>query len=109
MRQLCGNLNPVVAERRQRPLPLQRLRPLLQDEWYKSSSGQTKTQNGESITIQLEQYANGQAAKSKQWKNSRGFLCWLGWGVCFCRFRDDVTFEKTFYRIEENLEISSIR
>ena len=46
--QLRRDLNSSLAEGWQRPLPLQRLRPLLQNEWYKSAPGQTKTQNGKS-------------------------------------------------------------
>ena len=48
MCQLRRDFNSSMAEGWQRPLPLQRLRPLLQNEWYKSAPGQTKTQNGKS-------------------------------------------------------------
>ena len=47
MRQLRGNLNPAVAERRQRPLPLQRLRPLLQDERPEQAPRQAQAAIGE--------------------------------------------------------------
>ena len=50
--QLRRDLNSSLAEGWQRPLPLQRLRPLLQNEWYKSAPGQTKTQNGKSQFIE---------------------------------------------------------
>ena len=53
MCQLRRDLNPSMAEGWQRPLPMQRLRPLLQNEWYKSAPGQTKTQNGKSNYKQI--------------------------------------------------------
>ena len=47
MCQLCRNLHPTVAPRWQRPLPLQRLWALLQDERNQQATRQTKEENGE--------------------------------------------------------------
>ena len=48
MRQLRSDLDSAVATRRQWTLPLQRLRPLLQDERHQQTSGQTQElQSGE--------------------------------------------------------------
>ena len=46
VRQLRRDIDAFVAERRQRPLPLQRLRSLLQDERPKPSADQTETETG---------------------------------------------------------------
>ena len=47
MRQLRGDLDSPVAAGRQRTLPLQRLRPLLQDERDQPAARQTKAKDGE--------------------------------------------------------------
>ena len=46
VRQLRRDIDALMASRRQRPLPLQRLRPLLQDERPKPSADQTETETG---------------------------------------------------------------
>ena len=46
MRQLRGDLDTAVAARRQRALPLQRLRTLLQDERDQQAARQTKAKDG---------------------------------------------------------------
>lgn len=47
MRQLWRNVDASVAARRHRPLPLQRVRPLLQNERTKSTAYQAQTTFGE--------------------------------------------------------------
>ena len=49
MRQLRSNIDSSVATRRQRPLLVQRVWPLLQDERTKSASHQTKEKTGRNI------------------------------------------------------------
>ena len=46
MCQLWGDFHPLMAKRRNRPLSLQRMRPLSQDEWNESAIGQTNTAPG---------------------------------------------------------------
>ena len=46
MRELRSNFNPVVAPRRERPLLVQRLRALLQDERHQSTSRQAQEAPG---------------------------------------------------------------
>ena len=47
MRQLRSNVNAALASWRQRPLLVQRVRPLLQDERHQPASSETKKKNGE--------------------------------------------------------------
>ena len=53
MRELWRYLNPAVAQGRQRPLPLQRLRSLLQNEWNQQATYQAKEKNGKKHTRPL--------------------------------------------------------
>ena len=47
MRELWCYLNSAVAQRRQRPLSLQRVRTLLQNEWTEQTSHQAQEKTGE--------------------------------------------------------------
>ena len=47
VRELRGNVDPSVAPRRQRTLPLQRVRALLQDERHQQAARETKAKDGE--------------------------------------------------------------
>ena len=49
MRQLRGDIDAVVAQGRQRTLPVQRMRPLLQNERPKQTLDQTQATNGKTI------------------------------------------------------------
>ena len=49
MRQLRSYLDPALATGPQRPLLVQRLRPLLQDERHQQTSRQTKKKNGKPV------------------------------------------------------------
>jgi hypothetical protein len=44
--ELWGYLHPSLEAGRERPLPLQRLRPLLQDEWHQSAARQAQKKTG---------------------------------------------------------------
>ena len=56
MRQLRSDVDAAVAEGRNRPLPLQRLRPLLQDERPEPTSHQTQTTTRKSNLINLKKF-----------------------------------------------------
>ena len=53
MRQLRGDVNAALAEGRDGPLPVQRLRPLLQDERPEPAADQTQTATRKSNFTQL--------------------------------------------------------
>lgn len=49
MRQLRSHVHPVVEARWQRPLPVQRLWPLLQNEWSEQAADQAQEEAGECL------------------------------------------------------------
>ena len=51
MCELRGNIHTAMEEGQERPLPLQRLRALLQDEWPEQAAHQTKKKNGKSFNL----------------------------------------------------------
>jgi hypothetical protein len=53
MCQLRSNIDSSVATRRQRPLLVQRVRPLLQDERHKQTSHQAKTTHCKSFAAEI--------------------------------------------------------
>ena len=53
MCQLCRDFDSAVAQGRERPLPLQRLRTLLQNERHKPAARQTKEEDGKGIAYIL--------------------------------------------------------
>jgi hypothetical protein len=53
VRQLRRRVDAAVAPRRHRPLPMQRMRPLPQDEWHEPSAGEAAAAQRKSVALVL--------------------------------------------------------